>query len=245
MLIFGTQLAKANVQQWSMQQLMFWLESNKMKWLKPIYKEGDDSVKKYIREDTKMFQKRQDKNNEVLLKGGPAENMIAFTTLPEDATLRVIWSEGDDYLADFLMTFYGFSTPAQFLEVLKSRYTFVAKAEPDSDGEDDDDEGPAEVQTTVNVLKAWIDAEQGIDFDLDETLAKKFDEAVDTFSKEHSKELKKHLKKTLKEKGEKKKPEKRKDVEIPAPILPKKKEFTLLELDPIELARQLTLIGKF
>jgi hypothetical protein len=131
------------------------------------------------------------------------------------------------------------------LEVLKSRYTFVAKAEPDSDGEDDDDEGPAEVQTTVNVLKAWIDAEQGIDFDLDETLAKKFDEAVDTFSKEHSKELKKHLKKTLKEKGEKKKPEKRKDVEIPAPILPKKKEFTLLELDPIELARQLTLIGKF
>jgi Ni,Fe-hydrogenase I large subunit len=115
LLIFGTQLAKANVQQWSMQQLMFWLESNKMKWLKPIYKEGDDSVKKYIREDTKMFQKRQDKNNEVLLKGGPAENMIAFTTLPEDATLRVIWSEGDDYLADFLMTFYGFSTPRAVL----------------------------------------------------------------------------------------------------------------------------------
>jgi len=236
--------AKANVQQWSMQQLMFWLESNRMKWLKPVYKEGDDSVKKYIREDTKMFQKRQDKNNEVLLKGGTADKMIAFTTLPDDATLRVIWSEGDDYLQDFLMTFYGFSTPAQLLEVLKSRYTYVAKSEPDSDGEDDDEEGPAESQTTVNVLKAWIDAEHGIDFELDESLLKKFEEAVDTFSKEHGKELKKHLKKTLKEKGEKKKPEKRKDVEIPAPILPKKKEFTLLEIDPIELARQLTLMDE-
>jgi len=192
----NTKRGKANVHQWSMQQLLFWLESNKMKWVKPVFKD-EDANKKYIRLETNMFQKSSVLNNEIVIRGGPSDKLVALVSLPDDASLRMIWSEGDSFPSDFFMIFYGFMSPKDLLETLKKRYIFIPQPEVDSEDEDggEEEEIPKGVYpegpSVVNAFKSWISAENALDFELDAELVKNYNEFCDgtIINKEHGKEF--------------------------------------------------------
>jgi CRP-like cAMP-binding protein len=255
---------RANCEKWSSQQLMYWLSTSQLKWLKMVMKE-DEAHKKYVRPETAMFERviaketveneiKMVPKNQVALRGGQPTQLVALATLPEDAPLRLIWHESDIFVQELLTVFYAFITPKDLLATLQQRYTFIPTPEPSSEGEEEDDTPPTNIEAAavIKFLEQYVKHDQAVDFELDSSLIKMYNEFCDTViakdRKKDAEDLKKLLKRTLKERASgPKKPEKRKDVEIPSPIVPKPKKgesLAVTDIDPLELARQITLIDE-
>jgi hypothetical protein len=205
----------ANCEKWSSQQLMYWLSASQLKWLKMVMKE-DEAHKKYVRPETAMFERVVVKEtvdnetklvpkNQISLRGGLPSQLVALATLPEDAPLRLIWHESDIFPQELLTVFYAFMTPRDLLHDLKKRYTFIPKPEPSSEGEEEDDTPPTNIEApaVIKFLEQYVKHERAADFVQDSVLVKQYIEFCDTViakdRKKDAEELKKLLKQILKE----------------------------------------------
>lgn len=138
--------------------------------------------------------------------------------------------------------------PTAFLDELAVRYKVIPEHVKDSDDEDDDppETKPAESGSVMEVLRTWVLEDGHHELTSDPDLYKQFKRFCDKFvSKEHAssaKELRKRVDAMIKDA---KKPAKSDNVQLDAPaaLLPKTfKNITLLDLDPLEVARQMTLM---
>jgi hypothetical protein len=154
----------------------------------------------------------------------------------------------EDFVPDLVYMLPLIMPAMSFLEELEKRYKHIPEHVKDSDDEDDDEPEtkPVEAPSVMDVLRTWVLEDGHHELTSDPELYKRFKKFCDKgVSKEHAsaaKELRKKIDVMLKEA---KKPAKSDNVQLDAPaaILPKTfKDITLLDLDALEVARQMTLM---
>jgi hypothetical protein len=82
-------LGSAVVEKWSKQQLLYWLDANKMKYLKYHFVDEEEKKtlpEKYITKETKMWEKHGTRTNLLVLIKAPAKRLVSLLTLPAKCT---------------------------------------------------------------------------------------------------------------------------------------------------------------
>lgn len=224
------------VMNWSKQQLLYWLESNELDYLKSLFSsEGETNVPT----EASMFDKHDSKSNMLYIKFGKPEKLVDLLVSSKDAAIRELF-EYDEFVRDWFMTFHIFLSPEEFLKLLRAKYVSALE-------DYEEEEGQEIIDAIIHILNLWVDLEKGADFDASPSLRSQFDDFVALIEKK-DKEAANKLKESLVAAIEFLQNPPEPDVgNAPAPMLTKKKYPPgvvppITELEPLELAKQMTLM---
>lgn len=227
--------ARERRSEWSNQQLMFWLEQNELEALKDVFNGAmtDTAV-------TKIWSRHETRNNVLSVKSGNLQELVKLLVLPEESALSDVFDH-DEFVRDWFMTFHSFVTPKEFLKQLRDRFDAIYE---ESDGED----AESQAEALAQILMIWLSIENAADFAQDEELFKICSKFIDGKIKEKLPERASMLKKALETNTELFKNPPESDIKnAPAPIIPKRRDGAgflsdISEVDPLEIARQMTLM---
>jgi hypothetical protein len=195
---------------------------------------------KFEEEDSEDNIRLKDFNNETRIAGGTVEKLIQRLTFDK--------LTDTNYLSTFLLTYRSFMTPKELLDILEVRWNTAPPA-----GTTNIDGWKTNVLYLIrlrisNVLKSWIEKYYDADFEGDSEILKQLDVFIDKVASSGLDKPAQQVRSMLEMKAEGK--EKR-SIEFssatPRPrlagIVPGKtspKNLGFLDIDPLELARQLT-----
>lgn len=240
---------------WSKQQLLYWLESNELDYLKSLFSaEGEQNIPT----EASMFDKHDSKSNMLIIKFGTPEKLVDLLVTAKEgpypqasskpcsrafphppAAVRELF-EYDEFVRDWFMTYHIYVKPEEFLRLLKNKYTSALE-------DYDEEEGADIVESVLHILHLWVDLEKGADFAANAELSKQFEDFVDLIGKKNSKaakELKESLAAALEALQNPPEP----DVHNAPVAQLTKKKFPpgvvppVTEMEPLELAKQMTLM---
>lgn len=215
---------------WSTQQLDFWLESNNFEYLKDVFKgvvsDSTDSNNIWIRHDFL--------NNFLQVKGGKVSKLIKWLCITKDDPICKIFNHYE-FVREWFMTFHSFTTPTEFLREISSRFKHEEEDE-------DEDKTSSRINGVAEILMIWVSIEHAADFALDNDLYKRCVKFIEKM-KEKLPEKALAIKKTLDHQIHLfKNPPPIDTKNAPNSIVPKHEHIDIMELDLLEIARQMTLM---
>ncbi|EGG23398.1 leucine-rich repeat-containing protein [Cavenderia fasciculata] len=168
----------------------------------------------------------KNENGNYLVRGGTLEKLVLRLSYDK--------SHDTDFAAAFLLTYRSFTTPADLMEMLIKSYNSIG-------GSSIADEKKRKITRlrVANVVKMWL-GEHFHDFEEDSVLVLKLDQFINNQIIPEMDGIGKNLKKLLYH--EKVTPVPTFSSAPPPSLAPKAKDPSFIDLDPMEVARQMTLI---
>ncbi|XP_049847782.1 cyclic GMP-binding protein C-like [Schistocerca gregaria] len=145
--------------EWSQQQLLFWLESNELEKLKPVFLDTTPN-----QDEQSQIWTRHEMNNFLQVKCGFVPQLVNLLTLGKNSSLIEVFDHGE-YVRTWFMCFHSFTTPRDFMFYLKSRFISIWE-------EADEEEALDTSESVSQILAIWAAIEEAADFANDQELYK-------------------------------------------------------------------------
>eukprot|EP01130_Rhizamoeba_saxonica_P006063 TRINITY_DN2402_c0_g2_i1.p1 TRINITY_DN2402_c0_g2~~TRINITY_DN2402_c0_g2_i1.p1 ORF type:complete len:1540 (-),score=356.43 TRINITY_DN2402_c0_g2_i1:72-4364(-) len=212
---------------WSREAFMIWLQENELRRIGSLFFENWKYRVTSEAIELLMFENHVSRDNILTLIQSPVDALIDLVLIPINSPLKMFW-DYEEYLRDFLIVYRIFISPENFVSIIIQKYEYLIR---DISGYDNQSKS-----TLLYVLKLLVLNDLTIinNEDIKGEILKLLHTTDDEFTDEKSELL--HIM------------EHPNDFHVqrlfdpPQSILPASKNYTISEVSPLELARQLTVM---